>query len=128
MFGTLIIDVIALVFIWMSFMAAKKVSTAVEAAFEPFEKIGSQVGTLAKSLPKYTPLPIPGGSISGLGKVAAMPEQIMSQRASEKTKGIEEKMSRLFGVNLKYKESDSQELKNTHGDVRKIETKIAELR
>ncbi len=73
-------------------MAAKNVSKAVKMAVEPFEKIGSQVGSLAKSIPKYTPLPLPGGSISSMGKVAAMPEQFMSQRASEKTKGIEESM------------------------------------
>jgi hypothetical protein len=68
MFGRLIIDIIALVFIWLAFMAAKGVSKAVAGALEPFEKIGSQVGNLAKSLPKYTPLPIPGGSISGATK------------------------------------------------------------
>lgn len=38
-FGTLIIDIIALVFIWMAFMAAKNVSKAVAMAVEPFEKI-----------------------------------------------------------------------------------------
>lgn len=42
-FGTLIIDIIALVFIWMAFMAAKNVSKAVSMAVEPFEKIGKQV-------------------------------------------------------------------------------------
>jgi hypothetical protein len=68
--GTLIVDIIALVFIWLAFMAAKNVSKAVAGAIEPFEKIGSQVGNLAKSLPKYTPLPIPGGSVAGLWMTA----------------------------------------------------------
>lgn len=54
----------------MAFMAAKGVSKAVKFAVDPFEKIGQQVGSMAKSLPKYTPLPIPGGSIAGMGKVA----------------------------------------------------------
>jgi hypothetical protein len=72
MFGTLIIDVIALVFIWLAFMAAKNISTAVKWALKPFEDMGNQVGNLAKSLPKYTPLPIPGGSLSGLWKTAEL--------------------------------------------------------
>jgi len=64
MFGTLIIDIIALVFIWMAFMAAKNVSKAVKGAVEPFEAIGKSVGDMAKSLPKYTPIPGTGISAS----------------------------------------------------------------
>lgn len=71
-FGTIIIDVIALVFIWLAFMAAKNVSKAVKAAVQPFESIGSQVGKMAMKLPQYTPLPIPGGSISGLAHTAEL--------------------------------------------------------
>lgn len=88
MFGTVIVDIIALVFIWMSFMAAKNISKAVKAAVEPFEKIGQQVGGLAKSLPKYTPLPIPGGSISGLNHTMDLSkskfESAMKGREEEK--------------------------------------------
>ena len=68
MFGTIIIDVIALVFIWMAFMAAKNVSKWVRAAVEPFESIGKQVWGLAKSLPKYTPIPGIGMSAAGIEK------------------------------------------------------------
>ena len=50
----------------MAFMAAKNVSKAVKMAVEPFEKIGSQVGNLAKSIPKYTPIPGLGMSASTL--------------------------------------------------------------
>lgn len=64
-------------------MAAKNVSKAVAGAIEPFEKIGSQVGNLAKSLPKYTPLPIPGGSISGAAKAVDLAQSSISS-ASDK--------------------------------------------
>jgi hypothetical protein len=74
-FGTLIIDIIALVFIWMAFMAAKNVSKAVAMAVEPFEAIGKKVGTLAQSIPKYTPIPGLGMSMSGLEKGIGKVEQ-----------------------------------------------------
>ena len=35
---------------------------------EPFEAMGKKVGNMAASLPKYAPLPIPGGSIRGAEK------------------------------------------------------------
>jgi hypothetical protein len=95
MFGTLIIDIIALVFIWMAFMAAKNVSKAVAGAIEPFEKIGSQVGNLAKSLPKYTPLPIPGGSLSGAAKVVSNAENAMISYSDERFKNSA--AAKLFG-------------------------------
>lgn len=38
-------------------------SKAVAAAIDPFEKMGQQIGKLGMSLPKYIPLPVPGGSI-----------------------------------------------------------------
>jgi hypothetical protein len=44
------------------------VSKAVDAAVKPFEEIGNKLGGLAKDLPKYTPLPFPGGSIAGMNK------------------------------------------------------------
>ncbi len=65
-------------------MAAKGISKAVAGAIEPFEKIGSQVGNLAKSLPKYTPLPIPGGSLAGAQRAATdlahLPEAAANKR------------------------------------------------
>lgn len=77
MFGTLIVDVIALVFIWMAFMAAKNVSKAVKMAVQPFEDIGNKIGGLAKSMPKYMPIPGLGVSASGIGKVIEKKEQWM---------------------------------------------------
>jgi hypothetical protein len=69
MFGTIIIDIIALVFIWMAFMAAKNVSKAVQVAVKPFEDIGNQVGSLAKKIPQYTPIPGLGMSANSIAKI-----------------------------------------------------------
>lgn len=73
-------DIIALVFIWVAFMAAKNVSKAVSAAVKPFEEIGKKIA----SLPKYAPLPIPGGSLHGLqqgtNRLLEMPAQASEER------------------------------------------------
>ncbi len=61
-FGTIIVDIIALLFIWMAFMAAKSINKVVQKAADPFEKLWKY----AISLPKYMPLPVPGGSIHGM--------------------------------------------------------------
>lgn len=88
---TIIIDIIALVFIWAAFMAAKWVSKAVDAAVKPFEEIGNKLGGLAKDLPKYTPLPFPGGSIAGMNKtitwLGQIPQYAADKRYEESTLG-----------------------------------------
>lgn len=65
-------------------MAGKWVSKAVEAAVKPFEDMGNKVWSFAASLPKYAPLPIPGGSLAGANKAISMWENIMSARADKK--------------------------------------------
>jgi hypothetical protein len=92
-FGTLIIDIIALVFIWLAFMAAKVVNKAVASAIEPFEKIGSQVGGLAKSIPKYTPIPGTGMSASTLWKTVELSQQKFESKMRSRD---EEKIGSLF--------------------------------
>ncbi len=70
----------------MAFMAAKNVSKAVAMAVEPFEKIGQQVGSLAKSIPKYTPIPGLGMSANSMARV---PESMQSALSSADTKRFE---------------------------------------
>lgn len=82
--GTIIIDIIALVFIWAAFMAAKWVSKAVDAAVQPFENMGKKIGELGMSLPKYTPLPLPGGSVAGMNKAINVASNIPEQMANKK--------------------------------------------
>ena len=76
-------------------MAAKNVSKAVKMAVEPFEKIGSQVGNLAKSIPKYTPIPGLGMSANSMGKVVNNAENAMISSSDKKFK--ESAAGRLFG-------------------------------
>lgn len=72
-FGYIFIDIIALVFLWVSFMAAKGVSKAASAAMEPFEKMGKQIGSLGAGAYKYVPIPGTGGmSVNGMEKVPGM--------------------------------------------------------
>ncbi len=60
-FWTIILDIIALIFIWIAFMAGKGVNKAAGKAIEPFENMGNQIGKLGMSLPKYAPIPGTGG-------------------------------------------------------------------
>ena len=95
-FGTIIIDIIALVFIWVAFMAAKNVSKAVKAAVSPFEELGGKIGKLGMSLPKYAPI-LPGGlSISGANKIAS--DVSANVESSSAKKSIESPTANVFGV------------------------------
>lgn len=63
-FGTIVIDLIALIFVWVAFMAAKGISKAVSTAVKPFEDIGGQIKSIASKIPSYIPLPSAlGGSV-----------------------------------------------------------------
>lgn len=44
-------------------------SKAVEAAIDPFEKMGKKIGDMGMALPKYTPIPGIGLSAKGMEKV-----------------------------------------------------------
>lgn len=113
-FGTLIIDIISLVFIWMAFMAAKNVSKAVAMAVEPFEKIGKQVGSLASSIPKYTPIPGLGMSANSLSKVPDKIQAWFETRSNEKAAdsalgkliGLDGKLSKDYTALKQAKEKD----------------------
>lgn len=80
-FWTIIVDIIALIFIWMAFMAAKGVSKAVGVAVEPFEAMGKKIGTMAMSAPKYIPIP-------GTGWQSAASLQRTAELASNKFDSI----------------------------------------
>lgn len=76
-------------------MAAKNVSKAVAMAVKPFEDIGSQVGKLASSIPKYTPIPGLGMSANSMGKVVTNAENAMIGASDKKFK--ESAAGKLFG-------------------------------
>ncbi len=83
-FWTIVIDIIALVFIWMAFMAAKWVNKTISKVLDPFEQMGKKVWDMAMSAPKYAPLPIPGGSISGLNRTVELWKQAIDTHHRKK--------------------------------------------
>jgi hypothetical protein len=90
-------------------MAAKNVSKAVKAAVSPFEELGSKIGKLGMSLPKYAPI-LPGGlSISGANKLADRAVSIPDEITSKKTK--ESKLGTMLGMNG---QADTVALKKAH--------------
>ncbi len=83
-FWTIILDIIALIFIWIAFMAGKGVSKAAGKAIEPFENMGNQIGKLGMSLPKYVPIPGTGGlSMKSMEKVPWMIQSGIDTRADK---------------------------------------------
>jgi hypothetical protein len=83
-FGTIIVDIIALLFIWVAFMAAKGVNRVVGIAAKPFEEMGTQIGKLWMSLPKYMPLPVPGWSVAGMQRATDLAVQIPQKEAEKR--------------------------------------------
>lgn len=80
-------------------MAAKGVSKAVEAAVKPFEDMGNKVGSMAASLPKYAPLPLPGGSIAGAGHLTSGMESKISTKAIDSAN--ESALGKALGMDKK---------------------------
>lgn len=66
-FGTIIVQFIALIFIWVAFMAATKINTGIAAVVDPFVKFGQSVKNMSASAVQHVPLPIVG-NVHGLGK------------------------------------------------------------
>ena len=89
-------------------MAAKNVSKAVSMAVEPFEKIGKQVGSLASSIPKYTPIPGLGMSANSMGKVVTNAENAMIGASDKKFK--ESAAGKLFGGDKVVAQVDERKL------------------
>jgi hypothetical protein len=63
------------------------VSKVAATAFAPFEEIGKKMGSLATSIPKYTPIPFTGGmSVSSGTKVLQNAENAIISSSEEKFK------------------------------------------
>lgn len=115
--GTIIIDIIALVFIWVAFMAAKGVSKVAAAAFAPFEDIGNKMGSLAASIPKYTPIPFTGGmSVSSGAKVFQNAENALTSNSEDKFKWSA--AGKLFGWDKVVNTVDEKQFKDRLDNVR----------
>ncbi|GAB0174994.1 MAG: hypothetical protein HHAS10_08730 [Candidatus Altimarinota bacterium] len=111
-FGTLIIDIIALIFLWSAFMAAKNVTKVAKAAFEPFEAMGKRVGKLAMDLPKYTPIPGTGGlSLKAADKVLDNAGIALQRKGDEDFK--KSNYGKLFGGDKVTSAADEVKFRDT---------------
>lgn len=59
-FGTIIVQFIALIFIWIAFVAASKVNKGIAAVVEPFENFGKSLKNMSKTAIQHVPLPLVG--------------------------------------------------------------------
>lgn len=55
--GTIIMNILALVILWMAVMAALSADHITEHAIKPIADMGNSVGELAKHSPSYIPIP-----------------------------------------------------------------------
>lgn len=55
--GTIIVNTLALVILWMAVMAALGASKITEAAVKPIADMGGSIGELMKNAPQYIPIP-----------------------------------------------------------------------
>jgi hypothetical protein len=82
--GYLIMQMFAIVVLWVSVMAALNTSDLTKSVIKPFEEFGSHVWWVVQKLPQYTPIPFTGGfSPSQLKNVAADISNTI-ERASDK--------------------------------------------
>lgn len=120
-FGTIIVDIIALLFIWMAFMAAKWVSKIVNAAAKPFEDMGNSIWKLGASLPKYMPLPVPGVkggmSLAGLQKTVELWSDKMKYGLEQKTLDEVGKLNPELVKGI-LKPKDVEELRNSINNIK----------
>lgn len=84
--GTIIMNVLALVILWMAVMAALNADEVTKSAVAPIKSFGDKVGELALKSPQYIPIPLPGGSkvsMAGLQSIPSTIDSTMSQKASK---------------------------------------------
>lgn len=74
----------ALMFIWVAFMAGMKISKVASKAVDPFKKMGAKIGEFGAKLPTYAPIPGTGTSMAGLSKVADKLEQKFESAQQDK--------------------------------------------
>ncbi|MDD2916880.1 MAG: hypothetical protein PHH70_03495 [Candidatus Gracilibacteria bacterium] len=88
--GTIIMNVLALVILWMAVMAALEANDITKAAVKPISEMGNSVGELMKHAPQYVPIPGTGGQsmksmTQGVSGIKGGIEQVASSKASEIT-------------------------------------------
>lgn len=54
----MILDILAIIVLWMAVMVALKSSEITKQAVDPIAGFGSSIGKLAMNMPKYVPIPL----------------------------------------------------------------------
>lgn len=101
--GTIIMNVLALVILWMAVMAALNADEVTKSAVAPIKSFGDEVGKLALKSPQYIPIPLPGGksaSMASLQSIWSMPQQALSSRAAAEADQFREGINKTFGGNI----------------------------
>ncbi len=111
--GKIIVDVLALIVLWMAVMAALKSNEITKQAVDPIAQFGSSIGGLIKDLPKHVPIPLPGGhsvSAKGLQNMGQQISQTISQRALGESTAIGQAIGGSLADKMGLKESASSKV------------------
>ena len=86
----------ALMFIWVAFMAGMKISKVASKAVDPFKKMGAKIGEFGAKLPTYAPIPGTGTSMAGLSKISDKLEQKFE--SAQQNKIANSKLGQFVGL------------------------------
>ena len=86
----------ALMFIWVAFMAGMKISKVASIAVDPFKKMGAKIGEFGAKLPTYAPIPGTGTSMAGLSKISDKLEQKFE--SAQQNKIANSKLGQFVGL------------------------------
>lgn len=101
--GTIIMNVLALVILWMAVMAALGADDITKAAVAPIKSFGDEVGKLALKSPQYIPIPLPGGhkvSMAGMQSVPNTISSALSQKASKEGGELGGTFAKALGIEV----------------------------
>ena len=94
---TLIIDLMALVILWMGVMAALKTSEITWTVVEPIAAFGKSIWDLAMKSPQYAPI-FGGLSAQWLNKIWKMPQNALETKTANKISPFQGEINKAFWV------------------------------
>ncbi|OIP55067.1 hypothetical protein AUK10_00115 [Candidatus Gracilibacteria bacterium CG2_30_37_12] len=97
--GTIIMNVLALVILWMTVMTALGASKITEAAVAPIKGFGDEIGKLAMKAPQYIPIPLPGGKSTSMAGMSTVGTSI-SQKVNSMAMGDASEIGSTFGKQI----------------------------
>lgn len=123
MLWTIIIDFIALIFIWIAFMSGAKISSITNTVIKPFESIRAQVSEIPNSLAGWVPIPY-FGNVKWVSTWLSQINQWIQQKIDQEAK--ESKFFQAAGWKAESKETREARI-DTESSMKKIgELKTAE--